>query len=400
MSLFDDLLPGSYKGVTFLMARHNIAGGRKDVLHAFPNTDRQSVEDLGLLPRTFNVTAIINADTSNENYIPRRDSLLAALEEGGTGVLVHPFFGQIENIVARSWTLREDLSELGDGRVDIVFTTSEVIGVPVRAQSSLSVIEQANNSFLAAANADFAANFGVNIANINSFSEATATLERMQAAFATSTNVFHTEAAAIDAFNQQLDDMFNERHSLVQDPIIFANTIQDLFKSVDGLYADESTTTDIMGEFYTFDDNVVPRQENTASRIERNNNDNLMKSMMQGMSLSWSYFNVAQIEFETVTDVESRADALEKQYKKVIAAPGFQDNTKSLLTDLRTEMQQFFNKQKLTARQLITVNTNLTTARLLAFQYYGESTEGERSANLNNTDDFSFLEGNVSILTA
>jgi len=84
-----DLFEASYKNVAFLSPSTTITGGRKDILHEFPNRDLQNIEDLGLRPRSFTITAIITGDL----YIVQRDRLLAKLEEGGTGVLVHPFFG-------------------------------------------------------------------------------------------------------------------------------------------------------------------------------------------------------------------------------------------------------------------------------------------------------------------
>lgn len=400
MTIKDDVLPGSFKGVPFLISKSSVSGGRKDVLHEFPNSNRQTIEDLGLLPRSFTVKAILNADTDNENYLQRRDALLAALEQGGAGVLVHPLYGQIENVVCRSYTADEEFTALGDGAITINFAISDDLGVPVVSQTTLSAIEQANDDFQAAAVADIAENFNVDTFNLNSMTDALATGNDMISSFQASTNVIQAAADEIDTFNSQLSEMTANIVSLVQAPQNLADSIDTTFNLIDSLYPTVEATVNVLTGLFGFNDGVELREESTVSRKERNQNDLLFRASMQSMSLGWAYFNTAQIEFETVEDIEAAADVLEAQFQKVIAADGFTDATKSRLIDLRTLMQRFFDDQKLTARQLITVKSNLTSCRLLSFQYYGHSGEGERIGSLNNTDDITFIEGNLTILTA
>jgi len=400
MSLIDELSPGSYKGYTFLIANSRVAGGRKDVLHSYPNSNRQTVEDLGLRPRVYEVAAIINSNRQNENYIDRRNGLLATLELGGPGTLIHPMFGIIENVVARTWTLVEDLTELGDGKINITFTVSDVVGVPFKSQNTLSVIEKHNDDFLAAINSDVADNFNVNVANLNSFTDSSDTLNDMADSFDSNTNFLQASADKINAYSKELSQFEADITSLVSSPQALSDAVNNLFLTIGDLYPTAEATADVLAGFFDFNDNKSARVETTASRIERNKNDNLMQAAMQNMALSLAYFNTAQIEFETVTDIETRADALEIQYQKVIAADGLTVETKSELKGLRDNMQLFFDQQKLTARQLITINTPLTSARLLAYQFYGKSDEGEQILNLNNTGDASFISGDVTILTA
>lgn len=400
MALIDELPPGSYKGYTFLIASSRMTGGRKDVLHSFPNSDKQTVEDLGLRPRVYEVAAIINSNAKNENYVARRNGLLAILEEGGPGTLIHPLYGQIDNIVARTWTPVENMTELGDGKINIIFTVSDDPGVPVISQNTLSVIERQYRDFLGSINSDVAENFGVNTFNLNSFTDSVATMNDMVDEFRANTDFIQAAADEINSFTKELSEFEANITTLINSPQALADSINNLFLTVGNLYATVEATVAVLAGFFDFNDDKTPRIETTASKIERNKNDNLMKAAMQNMSLSLAYFNTAQIDFVTVDDVETSADALEIQYQKVIAAEGLQEITKTELKELRDEMQKFFDQQKINAAQLITVNTNLTSARLLAYQYYGDSERGEQIANLNNTGDVSFIEGDVTILTA
>lgn len=69
------------------------------------------------------------------------------------------------------------------------------------------------------------------------------------------------------------------------------------------------------------------------------------------------------------------------------------------LEDLRTTTQGLFNDQKLSAKQIINVQTQELPARVIAFQYYGSSDLGANIAELNNDINVSNLKGNIDILT-
>lgn len=70
------------------------------------------------------------------------------------------------------------------------------------------------------------------------------------------------------------------------------------------------------------------------------------------------------------------------------------------LEDQRTVTQQFFDDQKLDAEQIITVNTQILPARVIAYQYYGNSESGSRIATLNDEINVSFLDREIEIFTA
>lgn len=73
--------------------------------------------------------------------------------------------------------------------------------------------------------------------------------------------------------------------------------------------------------------------------------------------------------------------------------------TIDFLEDQRTITQQFFDEQKLNAQQVITVNTQKLPARVIAYQYYKSSENGERIANLNDEINVSYMSGDIEIFT-
>jgi prophage DNA circulation protein len=396
MSLLEDLQPASFKGVPFLVTSANIAGGRKDIKHIYPNSDRQVIEDLGKAQRVYNVEAVITGG----NYIQDRDRVLSVLEEGGSGTLIHPLYGQLDNIVARTYTLLEDLTELGTAKFSIVFEVTGVLGIPTQALNTVNKISDSNDDFLTLLKTDITNNYAVTPSFTGNFSAAIDKLNGVVDAFNDNTSLLQASADEINAFSKEVSDFSNNITSLIQSPQNLADSLVSLFNTVDGLYPTAVATVDVLGGFFPFGNDDSGITETTAIRAEKAKNNRIINQSVQSIALSYSYLNTAQIDFETVDDVEESADLLEAQYQKVISADGLTDETKSALTDLRSEMQTFFDEQKVSSNQILSVETNLTSARLLSFQYYGNSDNGEQLIDLNNAEDVTFIEGPVQVVSA
>lgn len=65
--------------------------GRRVEVHEYPQRDMPYAEDLGRKARERNLTAFVIGD----DYMTKRDALLAAFEKAGSGELVHPYYGRM-----------------------------------------------------------------------------------------------------------------------------------------------------------------------------------------------------------------------------------------------------------------------------------------------------------------
>lgn len=138
----------------------------------------------------------------------------------------------------------------------------------------------------------------------------------------------------------------------------------------------------------------------TAELIEREKNDNILDQSVNAQALSYAYVSVAQVSFETVAEIEVAERELETQYKLIVDPESSNKEVNTALTDMRIIVQAFFDEQRLSVKQVISVHTNITSARLLSYQYYGESETAAQIVGLNGISDVSFVEGDVDILTS
>ena len=111
------LLPASFRGVPFFVASHELQGGRRGVLHEFPDRDIPVTEDLGRAAGRYSIEAfVIGAD-----YDQDRDDLIdAVFNVAGPGTLVHPYLGTIEVQMMDGCSLREQTAPGGIANFHLV----------------------------------------------------------------------------------------------------------------------------------------------------------------------------------------------------------------------------------------------------------------------------------------
>ncbi|AIO23675.1 DNA circularization protein [Burkholderia cepacia] len=113
----------SYGGVPFAVEAARTAGGRRNAVHDYPYRDEVWVEDLGKLPRQFNLVGFLVEDSliyGGGSVIGQRDRMFNVCEAAGPQTLVHPTFGTIENVNCLNveFMERKDLGRV----VEVMFT--------------------------------------------------------------------------------------------------------------------------------------------------------------------------------------------------------------------------------------------------------------------------------------
>lgn len=121
----NSLSPGSFNGASFLIESTNIQGGRKTIVHEFPNQDNRYVEDLGLL----NETIQLNVTVPTSDYYSNRDSIKSALETEGYGTLIHPYYG-VRNAICQGYSIEEDTSAFGYVKISMTLIVGQELNFP------------------------------------------------------------------------------------------------------------------------------------------------------------------------------------------------------------------------------------------------------------------------------
>lgn len=106
----------SFRGVPFFVDSHKASSGKRLVEHEYPQSRTGKVEDLGPNIRRYSITASLVGD----DHMEQRDALRIVSDQGGTGVLQHPYFGKFL-AECKLCDIEESKDELRVTRVSLEF---------------------------------------------------------------------------------------------------------------------------------------------------------------------------------------------------------------------------------------------------------------------------------------
>lgn len=392
MVSLEQLNEASFKGISFPCNETSTSVGRNQVKHRFINSDINHIEDLGLEPRVYRLTAIITSD----DYFNLRDRLFSAIEEGGKGVLIHPFYGRIENAVARPISVEETVSTLGSLEIPLVFDLDESEGIPVKSSVSLSEITQKKEVFLQSVSANIANNFSVSTSNPDNFQAASSLLNSFVDSIDEFVDLSTIPAGFLNGFRAKVFSFKESINSLIQAPADLGEQLTGLINEISNIFSSNEDIFASSKNFSSFGDSSPSIKQNTLSRQERLKNQTILNQSIQSSALSVSYEASAGITYETVREVDEASKELEQSFVKI---DDLDVNSLSALGDLRATTQEFLNDQRLSVKRVVTVNVNKTPARILAYNFYGDSSLGKNLATLNKEINVSYVDGDIEILT-
>ena len=117
MSWHTVLQAASYKGAGFEVGQVEEDNGKALAEHARPFVQGVDLEDMGNTGRQVQISAVF----WGRGYAGRLKALLDKLEEPGAGVLVHPVWGRMPNMMPAGWRYRHEADYVDYAAVDITF---------------------------------------------------------------------------------------------------------------------------------------------------------------------------------------------------------------------------------------------------------------------------------------
>lgn len=217
----DNMQHASFRGVPFDVEGGDLSGGRRVQTHEYPGRDKPYTEDLGRGVRRLSVEAFLVGD----DYMARRDRLLAALEEGGSGELVHPWHGRMTVCVDgdSGFRVRHASREGRYCAITISFVEAGELAFPAASASTRSQSLLAADALRTASIDDFIASFSLDgipaFGVTDAVSSATSMLNKLDGALLSLGGVLKSPASLIgdmtallyapQTFAQRLYGLFN-----------------------------------------------------------------------------------------------------------------------------------------------------------------------------------------------
>lgn len=147
-----DLSPASFRGVRFLVPSDRAEAGRNAIRHAYPDASYHYLEDNGVNPPEFKVSAILHG-----NNLPAQFSALrAALMRPGPGLLKHPYWGRHLVMVDGKFSVKRDDREAGVLEIEIPFSVTGPPALPGAVSGVAAYVTSIATSTIAAIFQSFA----------------------------------------------------------------------------------------------------------------------------------------------------------------------------------------------------------------------------------------------------
>lgn len=402
----EKLLQATFKGAPFYWRRLNTQLGKKSVTHNYPGTSRRFVEDMGELPKTFSVEAVISGRPGSDEYFQNKKALENALSSPGPGYLVHPTYGRVL-VTAKPASVTEDLKRLGEARYSLTFEKSDETARPVGNTSTARQIEirrqQALNEIIEVATdswtvPDSPGVFDIVADNIQGLA-----------------NQMNDVVAVVSAPRDDAYKVFNSIQSLTDSARDLVSQPDGLFNAMNGIFDqvlnmdDEfDSQLDRLTGFFGRASDAGPGQSGSigdritaisyeteaaeANRVAQNEASNMM-------ALVNAYSSVSKIDFQSTQQLDNFVQRLEDQFSIMIGSGLMQTALRDTVFQLRIAARDVIEEKRLLTQTIITANFKTEIPLNVAlFTYSGNIDDSDYIAALNQDKEVSFAIGDVELL--
>ena len=377
MGFAENFQAASFRGVSFLVNTETVERGKKVVLHEYPNSDVRFAEELGKIPPTFRIEAIIHG----EDVISQRLRLENALEASGQEKLVHPVYGELD-VMVLDFSVTSNQTSFGEIRFSINFAQSRLNVSPAPTVTSETAVTKAAEDARTELDADLEDKFEVpdTVQNFTAITDkATELWESTQDSINAVVDLVSEKAAT---FNRVVRTSVNNVFSIVQSAAdlkdsvsLIIDTALDTARSPEQLLA--AWTSLLSTPLFPIGNT------NTLQQTQKERNNALLSEHMRLTALANTYEATIYTNFNTDVELEAAKSFLDDNYieylfrviddlkeDNVISITGTQA-VRIAFANLRNIAQKVFDEKEKAVFRIVNITPGNTSMALTAYRYYG-----------------------------
>ena len=394
--------PGRYRGALFYTERSERQGGRRLALHEYPAKDTPFAEDLGRRARRFELALFVLGD----DYMARRDKLLAALEAKGPATLQHPYYGACRASVEQ-YRVTESTANGGLATFSVTFIESGEITYPTARANTSALVKARAGEAEVQAQAAFTESFSVDKQPEFVAQAATDILTRLGEALSTIKDSLPGIGAAGD-YLEQLNLLSRDAASLIQKPASLAGRISGLVSGVSGLAARPEAALAGLRRLFDFGNapatnaSARPLVElpavptTTPARRQEAKNQAALVDLVQQAALIAAAGQIHRVRFasrqEALAKRDWLAEALDRQMLRA------DDQTYIALQALSAAVVNDINTRQARLRRIVSYTPAATLpALLLAHRLYGDARQETDIVTRNRPPHPGFVPGGQAL---
>jgi prophage DNA circulation protein len=409
MSWRDQLRKASFRGVEFLTHEASGGFGRRTVTHEYPLRDKPYVEDLGRKARTIELEAFVLATAANGfNYMPRRDALIAALEEAGPGVLVHPYLGELRVSLTES-KLSEKTAEGGMARFALTFVEAGEVTFPSASENTPSIVNSRADAAEEAVLTEFSDQFSIADEPAFVADAAKEILGNATTLIGSLPRLVPAIKEAMAEFVPNLSELSGTLDTLMQTPsqlgalvLSQIDELRDLAENpVELLWIDARDPFNglkMLRKLFDFGEAGTPYPvpivpATTPSRIQQADNQQAITALVQRAAVITAVRASSDRDFAVFQDAQSVRTELADRLDTLLLATG-DDDTYNALVDLRTAMVNDLTARGADLARLVNYTPAGTLPALtLAYDLYEDASRDGEIVSRNRVQHPGFVRG-------
>jgi len=399
MSFKEQLLKGSYRGVSFNFVQAGKTGGRKTVNHNFLNSDIVVSEDLGKAPETLSL--LIRISGEGGDYLANKSKMETALKTKGPAILRHPTYGKLNVALNGDYSINENLSSLGFAELSVSFIVVEHRRSFIQfASIAPQNLNNLANKFAKQKELSFSNLYG--ISNITSLKQAGAFVSAVSKDFKQVQNLIDNPFKAGDFAGQLLGfekGAFEDVSDLARDTYL-------LFYNANNTIESASDRYDFFSSLFGFGDDADEINQTTRARVELAKNQEVQRTTIQANAIMFASASATLVNYDTDSQLENVISQIDAQFKKVQDDDGTTSEDYALLQEQRVLFAKATNELILDTSRIIEVDVNNIGLSSLIYQYYGtreSSDDFDRIYNLilslNEFEETGNLNGTIKLVT-
>jgi hypothetical protein len=311
-STFETLYPASFRGIPFLVSRERVTKGPKTITHDYMSSHYRYVEQAGTYPSEFNLTCIIHGDDS----FSKRKNFEKALDEPGFGELWHPMYGLLPVKVIDKFTIDSSDSSVGEHIFNVTFGISEYALI-FRPRPGINSNEVSRNAI---DNTDSASELfeqkyeePKSIINLNSVKNQIEDIIENFLGIIDTINEPVENALAL--FNNTVTKIEDNIYSVISSATNLVLNLNDLYFGFRSIVDDPSKLLDQYFLLIDYAISVINR--NTALRIERSNNEILIRDHLNLTLMSFIIEGAVFKDYNTELDLNEVNDKVNEVYNSI-----------------------------------------------------------------------------------
>jgi prophage DNA circulation protein len=384
---------GTFRGLAFVTEGQQANGGRRLVVHEFPQSEDHVVEELGRKAKRFSLDLHIRG----ADFIDRANAFEDALDAPGDGMLVHPWRGTMR-VSVDDYSRTDSSSDGGITTFSVQFVKSGLPASPAPSTDTAAVATGVAATTIAGAPAAFASGF--NVVGATAFVEGAANdlIAKLGDATAIQAGLLGGAGPALRTFQDYAARL--GAGELVRDAAGLGLAIVNLVGAVSALGESAPGRIEALRSLLGFGDDFDPIPGDTPARNLQASNEAAFVQLVNVSAASELIAAIAATPFGSYDDAIALRDGVADQLSALsLRQADVADDTGSEAFDaLRRAMIADVAARAGTLARLQSYTPATTEPALtIAYRLYGDANRDLEIVDRNRIDHPGFVQGGVAL---